>query len=359
MEYNFLHDKHWETQDYLLYIYDVIADMPRKADQYNLTSVTLKFDNEEAAHSFESAEDMFDWMDKNGYHETSVKMFVSHMFFSLLSDFCFYLYESLSCAERGKVSVAYSLLRKPIRDNLLYLEWLLDDSEEFYSTFMTKSAEQYDVASKKIFDESRIQKIMDSAAEKTYMGENLNKNNLVYTLRFNNKELIGLPRIWSQSMHLVTTFSRNYLTAQGNLNFIFADSDNWNEYWDYYYLVMPMLITYSLEICEALFISITDVTELELLFNRSVRYAKYGKISPDFDSAKKIEKEPYKILDLAKETGTNIFLTCDHCNKRVLISHELMNGIINNWSIKCTECLEELSVCKYILGIEVTENNLI
>lgn len=261
----------------------------------------------------------------------------------------------MSCAQRGKVTVAYSLLRKPIRDNLLYLEWLLDNCEEFYNTFMTRSVEEYDVASFKNFDKLRIQKIVNSACKKTYMGETLNKDNIVFTLRFNNKEQIGLQRIWNQSMHLITT-SPNYLTERGNLNFIFTDNENWNEYWDYYYLVMPQLITYSLEICEALFISITAVTELELLFNRSVRYAKYSKISPDLDSAKKIEKEPYKILDLGKETSTNIFLTCDYCNQRVLINHELMNEIIHNWSIKCTECLEEFSICKYILGIDVAKS---
>lgn len=80
MEYDFLPEKHWETQDYLLYIYDVIADKLRKADQNNLSSFTLNFDNEEAARSFESAEDMFEWMDRNGYHETSIKMFVSQVF---------------------------------------------------------------------------------------------------------------------------------------------------------------------------------------------------------------------------------------------------------------------------------------
>ncbi|MHA7582059.1 hypothetical protein ACX12E_16960 [Paenibacillus vandeheii] len=352
MEYDFLPEKHWDSHDYLLYLYDVIADMIRKSDQNKLTSFKLQFDNEETAHSFENEEDMFKWMDENGFHETSVKVFQSHVFFSLLTDFCYYLYESLSCAKRGKVTVAYTLLRKPIRDNLLYLEWLLDDCEEFYSAFLYGSIEQCDVANYKIFDKTRIQKIVDSASKKTYMGEQLNNNNFLYTLRFNNKDVRGLQRIWNQSMHLITT-SPNYSTNQGNLNFIFADDKIWSDYWNYYYLVMPQLITYSLEICEAIFTNISKVNEFDLSFNRSVRYAKYNKTLPSLESIAELEIYPHEILNVLKKSGGVAALTCEQCNQSIQIDDETMEKIVAGWFIKCNSCGEDHSICRYIVGIDV------
>ena len=74
-------------------------------------------------------------------------------------------------------------------------------------------------------------------------------------------------------MHLVTK-SKSYRTEKNNLNFIFCDSDNWDEYWEYYYLVVPQLMSYVVEICEAIFLSVTEVDDINCQFNRFIRYVK-------------------------------------------------------------------------------------
>lgn len=106
---------------------------------------------EKQAKEFEKLDDnsdLFEWLDNNGFHEKALHGFECNMFFSLLQDFCFFIYESLSCAARGKITVAYSLLRKPIRDNLFYLEWLLADKDDFYQCFMNNNIEKCDISSK-------------------------------------------------------------------------------------------------------------------------------------------------------------------------------------------------------------------
>lgn len=351
IQYLILPKKHWLKHDYLLYAYDVIADMVRQADRRNLSKFTLEFKNEEIAESFEDAEDMFVWMDENGYHDTSIQMFESHVFFSLLSDFCYYIFESLSCAERGKVTVAYSLLRKPIRDNLLYLEWLLSNSEEFYQTFMQGTVEQCDVANFKVFTKPRIQRIIQDAGQKSYMGKHLNHNNIIYTLRFNNKEEIGLQRIWNQSMHLVTT-SPNYSTNQGNLNFIFADKEIWKDYWDYYYIVLPQLLAYALEICEALFIKTTSVNEFELTLNRSIRFAKYGQALPQLEDVKVFMMQLHEILSVFSESRISPCLACEHCGQHIILNDKIVSDMIKQWTITCPTCKEEHNICKYYTEIE-------
>lgn len=80
----------------------------------------------------------------------------------------FLYYESISCAQRGKVSVAYSLLIKPLRDNLLYLEWLLADKEEFYQNFLYKDIGFSNVLNYKLFSKERNKKLLNQELEILY-----------------------------------------------------------------------------------------------------------------------------------------------------------------------------------------------
>lgn len=347
MEYMVLPQEYWKQQDYLLYVYDVIVDMLRQADRNKLSNFTLEFTDKEQATSFEKAEDIFEWMDKNGRHDTSIKIFESPVFFSLLKDFCFYIYESISCAERGKVTVAYTLLRKPIRDNLLYLEWLLSDKEEFYNKFLYGNVSDCDVSNRKVFTRERIEKIIKSASRKSCMGKLMNYNNLVYTLRFSNKEDIGLQRIWNQSMHLVTT-STNYTTDDGNLNFIFADEQIWKNYWNYYYLVMPQLMAYVIEICEALFLNVIKVDTLELLLNRTIRISKYARVQVESEAANLLKNYSNEWVALIEEN--KVTMKCENCAKDIVMTREILQQMIENWTIICPHCKQEYNICKYYTG---------
>ena len=355
MKYEKLPIEYWEKHDYLLFVYDVLGDMLRKADKLRLSDFEIKFDSEEIIHDFEKAEDMFEWMDRNNHHDTSLQMFKNHTFFSLLKDFCFFIYESLSCASRGKVTVAYSLLRKPVRDNLLYLEWLLADPEEFYQTFLFGSVEDCDVANTKKFTWKRKKKIVQAACEKSYMGESLNSDNLVFNFRFDGKSDLGLQRIWNQSMHLVTTHSDHYKTEDGNLNFIFADEEIWGDFWNYYYTVLPQIMAYVLEICEALFIETVDITDVELLFNRLLRFEKYAKLHPHIETMSEVEGKLVEVIEMLDKDSINLRMKCENCGKEITIDNKVANEMISSWFVACPNCQLEHNICKYFIDLGVAK----
>ena len=58
----------------------------------------------------------------------------------------FYMHESFSCSERGKVTVAFANSRKPIKDNLFYMCWLLVDSKEFISKLLYDEPRSFEVS---------------------------------------------------------------------------------------------------------------------------------------------------------------------------------------------------------------------
>lgn len=344
--YNCLPKRHWKKQDYLLYIYDILGDMLRQADKKKLSEIEISLTGQDQANSFKNADDIFVWLDNNDYHDKALKLFNSHVFFLLLKDFCYYTYESISCTQRGKVTVAYTLLRKPMRDNLLYMEWLLANCEEFYQTFLYGSPDKYDISNYCSFPKERIRRIIETASSKSFMGGVLNKSNLIYKFRFSGREKIGLQRIWNQSMHLVTK-SKHYKTERTNLNFIFADEEIWNEYWDYYYIIMPYLMAYVLEICEALFTNILEVDNLNIFLNRYVRSSKLFAVCPDLSIPKVVKDAPKDFSKLMGENNINISLKCKKCNMEIPLTSELIEQMVNNWVFFCPSCNEEYSICRY------------
>ena len=80
-------------------------------------------------------DDRWDWLEANGYSQHIHGVISRHVIAALLSDFCHFVFEALSCSRKSKLTVAYSLLRKPFKDNLSYLEWLLAEPTVFINTF--------------------------------------------------------------------------------------------------------------------------------------------------------------------------------------------------------------------------------
>ncbi len=127
----------------MLYFNDLLVDLLVKADKNNLSSekIDLK-DNETIPEDISP----IDWLIENGYKDVAFRTTKSHVFFSLLRDFMFYMHESISCSERGKVTVAFANSRKPIKDNLFYMCWLLVDSEKFISKLLYDDPKSFEVS---------------------------------------------------------------------------------------------------------------------------------------------------------------------------------------------------------------------
>lgn len=350
MEYEVLPSKYWKAQDYLLYAYDVIADMIRQADKKKLSSV--KFDmKDDEIQSFKNCEDIYAWLDSNGRHDIALRSFQGHTFFSLLRDFCYYIYESISCAGRGKVTVAYSLLRKPIRDNLLYLEWILAYPEEAYQGILFGDIMSCDVSNKKYFDEDRIKKIIDNASQKSCMGGSLNQNGWLYTVRFNSKEKISLQRIWNQTTHIVTK-NYNYPTKRGNLNFIFADSKIWDDYWNYYYLIVPHLMAYALEICESLFLLLVTIDDFQLTLNRLVRFNKFVNLPCNQTVKQNFPEMIDNLIEILTQNNITPCFQCENCDDNIPITASSISEMIDNYYTICPKCKARFNICKYYTDIE-------
>lgn len=90
--------KYRKRHQLMLYLYDILVDMLVKADKYQLSNLSFRFTKE-----INGEIDLFDELDRQKDLDISEYVYIPHIFFSILRDLNYYLFESLSCIERGKL----------------------------------------------------------------------------------------------------------------------------------------------------------------------------------------------------------------------------------------------------------------
>lgn len=97
--------KYRKRHQLMLYLYDILVDILVKADKYQLSSLSFRFTNE-----INDEIDLFDELDRQKDLDISEYVYIPHIFFSILRDLNYYLFESLSCIEREKLLLHFLLL---------------------------------------------------------------------------------------------------------------------------------------------------------------------------------------------------------------------------------------------------------
>lgn len=140
-----------EQHNFLIYCNDILVKWLHWIYDNNLCKMQINFKNEEEMKSFSKERDnnLMTWLKDNGYEMEMYELNRRHILCSLVADFCHYMLESFVCAAKMKPAVAYALLRKPLRDNLAYIEWLRVEPKELIDKLLYCQPEEYDLSCKK------------------------------------------------------------------------------------------------------------------------------------------------------------------------------------------------------------------
>ena len=124
---SFLPDQFSFSHKYSTYLNGYLANLLVFGEQNKVYSVSFQFKNEEHDKAFSQLQggEIADWLEKNEYKDVLEKMILRTLYPALLGDLCQFVAEALDCSEKARLTVTYALLRKPFRDDLFYLEWLL------------------------------------------------------------------------------------------------------------------------------------------------------------------------------------------------------------------------------------------
>ena len=234
-------------------IYDQLVDIIKNRRYRTLMSTSINLDNEtrEIIDKVNSEDiHILDFLAERGRTDEITTVIIKHLFTSILQDMASFIYESLSCAKKGKMSVAYTLLRKPLTDERLILEQLLVNRQEFIDRFYIKGVPKLYDPSSGNFETGKINDIIERATQKLGSIGSFFKE-LVFDFRYNKASASGLNGMMNHAHHIVTA-DKNYRTPDKNLNFVFSTKFDYIEYWNHYYYFIPYLLIYCASIADCL-----------------------------------------------------------------------------------------------------------
>jgi hypothetical protein len=239
-----------------------MADVIVIGETNQLFSVEFHLRSRTDAESFgtcQTGDDIVAWLQTCGYSDVVRDLYYRQIYVGLLSDMCHFLYEALQSSRKGKLAVAYSLLRKPLKDNLLCLERLLTEPDDMLRAFDSDRS-AVELATESLCQE-RKRKIIADAANQALV-EGCIDPGKIYELRYDKSSVVSFEPIWQKAIHLVTT-SSHYTTESGNLNFVFSGDSERISQWDFMYSYLPVVMfhTYSVVFALAKTIGIEEIPE--------------------------------------------------------------------------------------------------
>ena len=213
---------------YLWCIEQVYIAVKSKLQNY---SQTVSISSIPEAES-KTADEIFEILCKNG---TLNEFYKQNLFCRLLSDFLLYMQESISNVKRLNPHIALTLARKPLIDDIYYLQLLLVNSDNAIALVFSDKAEDKD------WSRTKDEVISDQAFQQLgYPGE----RNIFFEMRCGDSE-ISLLTFCNKASHIVTSRgSEQNHTASGELNFVFIKDEEILNYTQYYCKTIPWILSY-------------------------------------------------------------------------------------------------------------------
>lgn len=325
MEHFFLQGEELVSYNYLIICHNIMLSLVKRANRadWHNSKITIK---EEDVGEWEKHD--IEYWRLHGYKEEINKVYYQHMFFSVWADYLDYTYEANMAASKMKASIAYSLLRKPLKDNLYILEVLENKELEFIHDFLEKPIEEFSID--KISEETK-KTIINNVAKDVFSEA---YGDILYNVRYSKKEHMGLERVWNKTQHIITT-CKHYRTEDGNLNMVFNDVENIKEFIDHFYRIMPVIQTYAIKIALKILQKLELINEVEYIVNNSIITNRFLMLTN-----KHINKE---LEDILNQT----YLICPRCFNE--INDDKGNKhILKLWNLKCPHCNKKVYLDRFL-----------
>jgi len=231
------HLKHKSCEFLLYQIEDFITAETFK----HLKLQTVEFDKDvELLHN----ENILDYLLRINKSEEHDEIITSNILHAVIADTCQFLQIALFASLQQRITVAFSLMRKPFVYNLLLILRLYLTSD-FLKRFNTEDC--FDTTG---LSQEDIKELL-SASENLIFSKSIKASD-VYDFIFNQALDDSLVNISNKALHPSTTRNKNNKTEIQNINFVFSTKDSIMSQWDYLYRRLPFLLLYFNEVLEVI-----------------------------------------------------------------------------------------------------------
>jgi hypothetical protein len=311
--------------EYCFFLHDQCVQMLKQYEDARANLVTVNFQSNVTAKKFQEiadSEDPIHALRETGHPDEAKRVILNQITMAMVSDCLHHLYEGLTCFEKRKIVVALNVLRKPLKDNLLYLAWMFGDEAGFYQEFTTGNPERL---AKKRLGMIRAD-VLSKAVAQTTLGSVMDAS-LLAAILYDNTSAHGLEGLFQHAVHLITVERIELRTSPENFNFIFksyADDDIYHEV----YNCLPYVLLFLSHMIAGLFNSMKEMDagarnafHLRSLFGFLLLEGKSARAAQD-----------------ALEAMLPDRVDCDACGARLALTHHNAARIVMTDSFRCTRC---------------------
>lgn len=318
------------SHDFCFFLHDQLVEALKSGEEASIFNheITMEPDEISAIEGLDG-DKLIDWLENNDHKDLVLILYYKQICAALLSDMLHFIYEALQCSKKGKLTVTYALLRKPFKENLFFLEWLLGDPGDFLTRFDIGNIKELSINSA-LTGSEKIH-IISKAIKNTPVGEWLSAE-FIYALRFDKKNEDSMEPLFQKANHLVTTF-RFLETEKQNFNFVFSTDESWESQWDHLYTFLPILLFHAVQVFEGLLSKFAkradgfDLTELRTLIGFAF-WSRDCYLEFEHDT---LFKEIHKHLKTAN-------LHCDSCKSPIEFEDEQLLALYEDYMISCNKC---------------------
>lgn len=236
-------------------LHDIMVEMLCSGEKKEIFTAKLNLTKDDQL-SIGDEGDILGWMHDQKRFEERDLLVKSTILPAMLSDMMSCIYEAISAASKGKMTIAFMLIRKPIQESLYVLESMVLDEREFVDTLFInpmklrpKNGGGIDGHTERVFNTLKAFK-MEEMLDSRYLAQ----------LRYNKNEYDSFDGVCNQAMHLFTEHHA-IKTENMNINFIFSGGEQLPSQWKFFYTRLPYLLLYIYLIFEYILSSIAQTPE--------------------------------------------------------------------------------------------------
>jgi hypothetical protein len=318
---NFLPENYRFSHQYVFFLHDFLVRIIKKGEPKGNFNISFEFRDKKLIKKIEglSGEDLLNTLIANGYEDECDLLILKQIFIAVLSDFLHFIYTALKASESAKLSVAYALLRKPLKDNLFILEWMLADTEDFLNNYKSEKSFK-DLTIDKIPSNRKIE-IIEKANSKIILP--IIPPDFIYELRYDKSKEYSFEPIWQKANHLITS-CMHYKTEEMNLNFVFSDDYAKENQWNTLYFLLPSLLFYAVQIFMVTYSNLVPEEDIDVDF---LNRAAIGFVLAS--------KQTSGQNDVYENAVQDLPIKCMKCGTEFKITEKIEKQIMNKWIYRC------------------------
>jgi hypothetical protein len=316
-------EANWAQHEFCFRIHDMMADVLRQAEAHRISAVTIHFRDEEEARRYKDSASLQHFLKDTGRDDDLRTIVVNHVAIPLYVDMLHFIYEALTCLERRKTTVAFALLRKPLKYSLFLASALWADDEDFY----VRLAEPADG-----FDDSRIQPeerlaVLRTAIQRLGAVAAGLDAQTIFANVFDRNNPKGLAPYFDMASHPVTAY-KSIRTEPLNLNFIFKNPLD-DDVYEHIYFPLAYVLLYLY------FLQLRTYGRMTLVSESYVSWAQMAMLGT-FEAVFDVASER-PAAEWANETFGDL-LHCVACTSRMVVSRENAGRLFMAEEIDCPVC---------------------